>query len=65
MARLVIADLTEDAELDAAAMKAVTGGVRLTRQGALKLERRYRAGAKFDESPLVPGLIRTGDLRRP
>lgn len=65
MAKLVIADLTEDAELDAAAMKAVTGGVRLTRQAALKLERRYRAGAKFDESPLVPGLIRTGDLRRP
>jgi len=63
MAKLIIEDLPEDAQLDAEAMKAVTGGLPLTRQEALKLERRYRAGARFDESAIVPGLIRTGDLR--
>ena len=64
MAKLIIEDLSEDAQLDAEAMKAVTGGRRLTRQQALKLERRYRSGARFDESAIVPGLIRTGDLRQ-
>lgn len=63
MARLIIEDLTEDAELDAEALKAVTGGKPLDRLAALRLERRYRAGARFDESEIVPGLIRTGDLR--
>jgi len=63
MAKLVIEDLSEDAQLDAEAMKAVTGGIPLTRHQALKLERRYRAGARFEQSPIVPGLIRTGDLR--
>lgn len=64
MSKLVIEDLPEDVQLDAEAMKAITGGLPLTRQQALKLERRYRAGARFDESSIVPGLIRTGDLRR-
>jgi hypothetical protein len=63
MAKLIIEDLTEDAQLDAEAMRAVTGGLPLTRQHTLKLERRYRAGVRFDESTIVPGLIRTGDLR--
>jgi hypothetical protein len=63
VAKLIIEDLAEDAQLDAQAMKAITGGLPLTRRDALKLERRYRAGARFDESPIVPGLIRAGDLR--
>lgn len=63
MAKLIIEDLTEDAVLDAEAMKAVTGGKPIGREAALKLERRYRSGARFEQSELVPGLIRTGDLR--
>lgn len=62
MAKLIIEDLPEDARLDAEAMKAVTGGKPLTRQAELTLERRYRSGARFDESSLVRGLIRTGSL---
>lgn len=62
MARLIIEDLTEDARLDAEAMKAVTGGKRVDRRAELTLERRFRAATRFDESPLVRGLIRTGGL---
>ena len=64
MAKLIIEDLAENAQLDAEAMKAITGGLPLTRQQALKLERRYRSATRFDVSPIVPGLIRTGDLRQ-
>ena len=64
MAKLIIEDLAEDAQLDAEAMKAITGGLPLTRQQTLRLERRYRSAVRFDESPIVPGLIRTGDLRQ-
>lgn len=63
MAKLIIEDLPEDARLDAEAMKAVTGGKPLTRDAALTLERRYRSEARFEQSAIVPGLIRTGDLR--
>lgn len=63
MARLIIEDLPEDAELDAQAMRAVSGGLPVRRLDAMKLERRYRDGMRFEQSPIVPGLIRTGDLR--
>lgn len=64
MARLIIADLPEDAELDAQAMRAVAGGKQSARLQSLTLERRFRQQASFEESTLVPGLIKTGDLRR-
>lgn len=64
MARLIIEDLPEDAELDAAAMKAVTGGKQGHRLTGVVLERRFRQQAQFEQSTLIPGLVKTGDLRR-
>lgn len=62
MAKLIIEDLPEDAQLDAEAMKAVTGGKPIGRDSELRLERRFRNAARLEESPLVRGLIRTGSL---
>ncbi|HEX7037773.1 MAG TPA: hypothetical protein VF210_18525 [Pseudomonadales bacterium] len=64
MTKLLIEDLPEDAELDAEAMKAVTGGRPIGRNAELRLERRFRSAARMEESPLVRGLIRTGRLGR-
>lgn len=63
MAKLIIEDLPEDAELDAEALKAISGGKPIGRGQALALERRFRAGAQLEESPLVRGLIRNRGLR--
>lgn len=63
MAKLIIADLEEDAELDAAAMGAVSGG-RRGGPGSLRgLEQRYRTQATFERSAIVPGLVKVGNLR--
>lgn len=63
MAVLEIGDLAEDRELDAQAMRALTGGRTVPRARASNLEHRFRARARFHESPIVPGLIRTVSLR--
>ena len=65
MAKLIIDDLPEDAELDAEALRAVSGGRPIVRGQALALERRFRAGAQLEESALVRGLIRNRGLREP
>ena len=59
MANITIDDLEEDVELDAAAMQALFGG----RRGmSSSLSLKFMTG-QLEESALVPGLLRTGDLR--
>ena len=61
MANITIDDLEEDVELDTAAMRALFGGRRgmsSNLQASMKL-----VAGPLQESALVPGLLRTGDLR--
>ena len=63
MANIVIEDLAEDAELDALAMREVTGGKRLGGSSGTSLLRHYPSKAPIEESKLVRGLLKTSDLR--
>ncbi len=60
MARITIDDLEEDQQLDTAAMRALFGG----RAGSATLapSMKYLV-SQLEESDLVPGLLRTSDLR--
>lgn len=63
MAFITIDDLTEDQALDAAAMQAVFGGRQQSLALAGELSYRLAATSQFEESDLVPGLVKTQDLR--
>ncbi|MEM1435665.1 MAG: hypothetical protein AAGG11_16520 [Pseudomonadota bacterium] len=63
MAFISINDLTEDQALDAAAMQAVFGGRQQSLAMAGELSYRLAATSRFEESELVPGLVKTQDLR--
>lgn len=63
MASISIDDLEENHELDEAAMRAVFGGRRSFAERASELSLRLAAGPQLDESSLVPGLVKTQDLR--
>lgn len=64
MPHLVINDLEEDVELDAQAMRAVAGGKSgLTRSRASRLPAAAYRKLEIEESKLIPGLLKTPDLR--
>ena len=62
MATIVIDDLPEDQELDVQAMQAVFGG-----KGGASLiggaSMKFAARVQFEESRIVPGLIKVDDIR--
>ena len=63
MAFITVSDLTEDQALDAAAMQAIFGGRQQQLAMAGELSYRLAARSRFEESELVPGLLKTLDLR--
>lgn len=64
MATITIGDLEENQALDADAMRAVFGGKRLFEAQGGELSLRMRATMQFEESELIPGLLKTQDLRQ-
>ena len=64
MSHLVINDLEEDVELDREAMQAVAGGrAGLALNTASRLPASYYRKLHIEESRLIPGLLKTPDLR--
>ena len=61
---LVISDLDEDMELDASALRAITGGSHLTGRRYGSVSAKYIERSRYETSSIVPGLIKTFDLRK-
>ena len=61
---LVINDLEEDMELDASALRAITGGSHRMGRRYGSVSARYVERTRYETSSIVPGLIKTFDLRK-
>ncbi|MFK7913424.1 MAG: hypothetical protein AB8B93_05880 [Pseudomonadales bacterium] len=64
MSFITVDDLESDQALDAAAMRAVFGGQAGLAEHGGKLSLRLAMQPRFEESSLVPGLVKTDDWRQ-
>ena len=61
---LVINDLDEDMELDASALRAIAGGSHRTGLHHSLVSSKYIERVQYETSTMVPGLVKTFDLRK-
>lgn len=64
MAIITIEDLEQDADLDMQAMKAIFGGRRHAGSVLGARSMKFASRARFQESSLIPELIKVDDLRK-